>query len=210
MLTKRRRALARRGGRGHRVHAPVGWLHRSQRRGGAFRQFVERHDGTFQRRPMRELTETIIADRQFDVLRAYRNAHARALIIRCTQWAPPEIDDDLEDLVAVRRGEVEVTPDRPSRARVGGRGPGGSPGTRLPRRVSRAPRLGRSLWSPGASTASCRAPPERLGRPTPCVTVTGPGSSDRGFVVPCPGHGAGPAPLYAVVAVAEPSPSWSR
>jgi hypothetical protein len=42
------------------------------------------------------------------VLRAYRNGYARALIVRCTEWASGEIDADLDDLVAMRRGEVEV------------------------------------------------------------------------------------------------------
>lgn len=74
----------------------------------ARRQFARTTDGIYIRRPMRELTETIIADRQFDVLRAYRHGHARALIIRCTKWAPAEIDADLDDLVTARCGEVEV------------------------------------------------------------------------------------------------------
>jgi hypothetical protein len=74
----------------------------------ARRQFVQTRDGSFERRPLRELTETIVADRQLDVLRAYRTGHAPALIVRCTEWAPPEIDTDLNDLVAVRGGEVEV------------------------------------------------------------------------------------------------------
>ena len=74
----------------------------------ARRQFARTTDGSYHRRPMRELTETINADRQLDVLRAYRHGHARALIIRCTQWAPADIDADLDDLVTARRGEVEV------------------------------------------------------------------------------------------------------
>ena len=74
----------------------------------ARRQFVQTDISSFQRRPLRDLTETIVADRQLDVLRAYRNGNARALIIRCMEFAPAELDADLDDLVAVRRGAVEV------------------------------------------------------------------------------------------------------
>lgn len=74
----------------------------------ARRPFVRTAEGSFRRRPLGELTEVIVTDRSHDVLRAYRQARARALIVRCLRFAPAELDPDLDDLVVARHGEVEV------------------------------------------------------------------------------------------------------
>lgn len=70
------------------------------------RQFVGRADGTYLRRPDRAIIAGAFG-REVEVLSDYRATPAPTLIIRCTEWAPPPIDEDLADLAASRDG-VEV------------------------------------------------------------------------------------------------------
>jgi pimeloyl-ACP methyl ester carboxylesterase len=67
------------------------------------RQFLARGDGTSLRRPDRAIISGAFA-RDVDVLADYRATTAPTLIIRCTEWAPPPIDEDLADLAKSRPG----------------------------------------------------------------------------------------------------------
>jgi pimeloyl-ACP methyl ester carboxylesterase len=66
------------------------------------RNFVERDDGLFQRRPPRHLfADAFDDDGAKDVLRMYRGVRCPTLIIRCTQSGAPDVlDTELEQLVA--------------------------------------------------------------------------------------------------------------
>jgi pimeloyl-ACP methyl ester carboxylesterase len=75
----------------------------------AERNFVERDDGTFERRPPRHLfADAFEDDGDADVLRMYRHARGPTLIIRCTEsGAPPVLDEELAVLTGANP-QVEV------------------------------------------------------------------------------------------------------
>jgi pimeloyl-ACP methyl ester carboxylesterase len=75
----------------------------------AERNFVERADGSYQRRPPRHLFADAFADDgDADILRMYRHAAAPTLIIRCTASGAPDVLDTELDALTAANEAVQV------------------------------------------------------------------------------------------------------
>ncbi len=70
--------------------------------------FAELGDGTHVRHPSRGIVTTAFANLLPDALVDYRHGHCPTLVIRCTGWAPPPIDDDLDHVVATTSRPLEL------------------------------------------------------------------------------------------------------
>jgi hypothetical protein len=72
------------------------------------RHFVDLGDGTHLRHPARAIVTTAFESLLPDALADYRRGGCPTLVIRCTGWAPPPIDADLDDVVAVTTRPFEL------------------------------------------------------------------------------------------------------
>jgi hypothetical protein len=75
----------------------------------AERNFVDLGDGTFRRRPSRQLFADAFADDgEVDILRMYRNVKRPTLIMRCTESGAPAVLDLELDALASTNPFIEV------------------------------------------------------------------------------------------------------